>query len=124
MINLELSQLHKTWIFDLDGTIVEHNGYLIYGEDRLLPGVKSALSSIPENDYILILSARDAKYGEMTERYLKKENIRFNEIIYNTPVGERILINDCKPSGLKTAFAVNLERNAGFEINIKVNEEL
>ena len=33
------SNLNKTWIFDLDGTLVIHNGYKC-GEDTLLPGVK------------------------------------------------------------------------------------
>ena len=37
---LILSTLPKTWIFDLDGTILKHNGYKIDGEDTLLPGVK------------------------------------------------------------------------------------
>ena len=35
-----MSTLPKTWIFDLDGTIVKHNGYLLDGEDTLLPGVR------------------------------------------------------------------------------------
>ena len=33
------SNLNKTWIFDLDGTLVIHNGYKC-GEDTLLPGIK------------------------------------------------------------------------------------
>ena len=30
---MTLSTLSKTWIFDLDGTIVKHNGYKIDGYD-------------------------------------------------------------------------------------------
>jgi hypothetical protein len=33
--------------------------------------------------------------------------------------GPRYLINDCKPNGLETAFAVNMERNKGIK-NIKI----
>ena len=42
-MNLTLSSLPHTWILDLDGTLVEHNGYKIYGKDRLLPGVRDFL---------------------------------------------------------------------------------
>ena len=34
-----LDDIEKTWIFDLDGTLVVHNGYK-GGMDTLLPGVK------------------------------------------------------------------------------------
>ena len=37
---LILSTLPKTWIFDLDGTIVRHNGYKLDGKDSLLAGMK------------------------------------------------------------------------------------
>lgn len=37
---LAISSLPHTWILDLDGTLVEHNGYKIYGKDRVLPGIK------------------------------------------------------------------------------------
>lgn len=36
----EFSPLAKTWILDIDGTIVKHNGYKIDGYDTLLEGVK------------------------------------------------------------------------------------
>ena len=33
-----LSTLPKTWILDLDGTILKHNGYRTDGRDTVLPG--------------------------------------------------------------------------------------
>lgn len=48
---LVMSSLPKTWIFDLDGTLVVHNGYKT-GEDLWLPGAVECLRSIPEEDYI------------------------------------------------------------------------
>ena len=122
-MNLELSALNKTWIFDLDGTIVKHNGYLD-GEDILLPGVKEFFNNIPESDYILILSARRNAFREQTETFLRKSGIRYNDILFEFPVGERILINDVKPSGLKTAFSVNVPRNSGLDIDVTINENL
>ena len=42
-----LSTLPKTWIFDLDGTLVKHNGYLLDGADTLLDGVKEYMGGRP-----------------------------------------------------------------------------
>jgi FMN phosphatase YigB (HAD superfamily) len=107
------SNLDKTWIFDLDGTLVKHNGYKTSGEE-LLPGVKDFFSRISKDDKIIILTARESKYRKKTERFLKENNIRFDYIIYDLPVGERIMFNDKKPSGMKTAYAYNLERDMGL----------
>ena len=47
-----MSTLPKTWIFDLDGTLLKHNGYKIDGVDTVLPGVREYLESIPKEDHI------------------------------------------------------------------------
>ncbi|MEY8483739.1 hypothetical protein AALD74_18095 [Lachnospiraceae bacterium 48-21] len=117
---LTLSTLDHTWILDLDGTIVKHNGYKIDGEDSFLPGAKEFLDSIPAKDMIVFLTSRTYEYKETTERFLRNNNVRYAHIIFNAPYGERILINDNKPSGLKTGICVNLERDifSGIEIDI------
>lgn len=114
---IELSPLAHTWLLDLDGTLVVHNGYK-QGKDEFLPGVLEFLNSIPENDMIIILTARELEARKPTEEFLKKHRVRYNKIIFNVPFGERILINDIKPSGLISAFCFNLERNAGITSNI------
>ena len=42
---LILSTLPKTWIFDLDGTLVKHNGYKLDGRDTLLSGAREYLDA-------------------------------------------------------------------------------
>lgn len=119
-----MSVLPKTWIFDLDGTILEHNGYL-HGEDKLLPGVKTFWEQIPETDFILILTSRKTEEKCRTENFLNNNQIRFNQIIYDIPMGERILINDDKPSGLPMAFSVRPKRNEGLsDLMIYMDESL
>ena len=54
---MTLSPLGHTWIMDLDGTLVKHNGYK-EGGDVLLPGVKEFIDSLPEGDMIVIITAR------------------------------------------------------------------
>lgn len=110
-----LSTLPKTWIFDLDGTLVKHNGYKTDGQDRLLPGVMDYLAAIPAEDRIIILTSREEVFREQTITFLKEAGIRFDEIIFGVPMGERILVNDKKPSGLEMAIAWNLERDV-FEM--------
>lgn len=108
---LILSTLPKTWIFDLDGTLVKHNGYKIDGIDTLLTGAKEYMDSIPIEDKILILTSRLDTYKEITIRFLKEHGIRYDEILFNMPVGERIIVNDRKMSGLNMAVAINCERD-------------
>ena len=108
---LVLSTLPKTWIFDLDGTILKHNGYKLDGHDTLLSGAREYLDSLPSDDYILILTSRTDEYKKLTIDFLKKNGIRFDEIIFNMPMGERIVVNDRKPSGIDMSIALNIERD-------------
>jgi hypothetical protein len=124
MQNLILSPLNHTWILDLDGTLVIHNGYKIYGYDILVDGAREFLDSIPTDDMIIIITSRTDEYKEMTEAFLREQHIRYNMIIYNAPFGERILINDKKPSGLETALAVNTDRDASLRFRVKIDETL
>ena len=102
---LTSTTLAKTWIFDLDGTLVKHNGYKIDGHDTLLQGVREYLNAIPSEDKIIILTSRTDEYKDMTLKFLEEQGIRYDEILFNMPYGERIVVNDRKPSGLDMAIA-------------------
>ena len=121
---LTLSPLAHTWLLDLDGTVVKHNGYKLDGRDTLLDGAMEFLRSIPSGDMVVFITSRTEKYREMTERFLRENNIRYDHIIYNAPFGERILVNDRKPSGLDTAIAVSITRNKFSGIQIEVDGKL
>lgn len=119
-----LSTLSKTWIFDVDGTIVVHNGHLRPEGDQLLPGVREFFQTIPETDYILFLTARQEEHSRKLEAFLQRNGIRFDHILYGIPPGERILLNDRKPSGLPMAYAINKDRDAAFNLEIKIDQSL
>ena len=91
--DLILSALGKTWIFDVDGTIVVHNGYLSPSGDTLLPGVKEFFAQIPTLDKIILITARKTEYKYELENFLQRNGIRYDVILYNMPSGERILVN-------------------------------
>ena len=121
MEKMILSTLPKTWILDLDGTIVKHNGYKLDGKDTLLAGAKEYLDELPEEDRIVILTAREERYKEETLKFLMESGVRYDEILFGMPMGERIVVNDRKPSGLSMAVAVNVERDR-FEGPVVVRE--
>lgn len=108
---LSLSTLPKTWIFDLDGTIVKHNGYKLDGVDTLLDGAKEYLENLPKEDKIIFFTSRTEEVREKTIAFLRQHLIRFDDILFNLPMGERIIVNDRKPSGLDMAVAINVNRN-------------
>ena len=116
---LVLSTLPKTWIFDLDGTLLKHNGYKIDGKDTILSGVKEYLSEIPVEDKIIIFTSRTDEYRELTLSFLEEYQIRYDEILFNMPMGERIIVNDRKPSGLDMAVALNIDRDVFILPKIK-----
>ena len=106
-----LSTLPKTWIFDLDGTILKHNGYKLDGHDTVLSGAKEYLGTIPLEDKVILITSRIEEYRGSTVQFLAEAGIRYDEILFNMPMGERILVNDRKPSGLDMALAFNIDRD-------------
>lgn len=98
-MHMTLSPLRKTWIFDLDGTLVEHNGYKA-GRDRILPGVREFLRKIPGDDCIMILTAREHEAAEKTEQFLKEEGIRYTHV-------PEIAIEELKHLGIIPGIAIN-----------------
>lgn len=123
MQKLTLSPLGHTWVLDLDGTIVKHNGYKIDGHDTLLNGAKEFMDSIPPDDLVIFVTSREVSYRDLTEKFLIANGIPFDHIVFGAPYGERILINDRKPSGLITAIAVNTDRDILGGLKIEVDHE-
>lgn len=122
--NLMLSPLGHTWIFDIDGTICKHNGYKNDGKDTLLSGVKEFFNQLPEGDMVIFLTSRTDEYRQLTIEFLKENELRYDYIIFNAPYGERIIVNDDKPSGLNCSIAVNLERDRDLQLSFIVDKML
>jgi len=110
---LRLSGLPHTWLIDLDGTVLKHNGQR-QGGDELLPGVPAFWAAIPKSDFIILLTARGEAERSATLGFLEAAGLRFDQAIFGLPFGERILINDAKPTGLTTALAISVVRDEGL----------
>ena len=107
MKELVLSPLGHTWFLDLDGTLVKHNGHLTEGQ---IPCCRrrALLAQIPSSDLVVIITSRREAHREATVRFLADHGIRYDHIIFGAPFGERIVVNDAKPSGLRTAVSVSV----------------
>ncbi len=124
MKELVLSPLGHTWFLDLDGTLVKHNGHLTDGRDSLLPGAGALLAQIPAGDLVVIVTSRGESHRAATEVFLVESGIRYDHIIFGAPFGERIVVNDAKPSGLRTAVSVSVSRDEGPDMTVTVDESL
>lgn len=122
MTELILSCLSKTWVIDIDGVILKHNGYK-QNKETLLPGVIEFWKQISPEDYVILLTARAVELRESTLEVIVKHGLRYNVAIFGIPTGERICINDKKPSGLLTSYAINLLRDEGLD-DLKIAADL
>ena len=121
---LRLSPLRHTWLLDLDGTIVRHNGYKVDGRDTLIDGAKGFLHSIPQEDTVIFLTSREEKYRCETEAFLRENDIRYDHIVFGLPYGERILFNDDKPSGLPVSISLRKRRDDSAFPHILIDDML
>lgn len=124
MTPLRLSTLPHTWLIDVDGVVVPHNGHL-RGDETLLPGVRELWATIPAGDRIVLLSARGEEHRVATLALMAAQGLRVDHTLFGLPPGERILINDTKPGGLRTALALNVARDAGLaDIVVELSPDL
>ena len=123
MGDVNFSELPKLWLIDLDGTIIYHNSHKSLPQ-RLTKDAKTFVNRIPSVDKIIFVTAREKIHAEITEKFLNANKIRYDSILYGMPHGERILINDKKPSGLKTAYAINIQRDCGLSEHLGILEKL
>lgn len=126
MTKIILSKIPKIWIIDIDGVIFPHNHFLNpehVGKEKPLPGIKKLFRKIDAKDRVIIMTARNHKYRKYTQKMLKRFGIRCDLLLTDMPRGERILINDIKVNGLKTAYGLNLKRDRGLkDIEIYLSE--
>jgi hypothetical protein len=109
----------KTIILDIDGTLVQHSLPNIAQQPNhkmvLLDGTIEKLIEWDRSGYnIILLTGRRESLRAETERQLSEVGIFYDQLVMGVGGGDRILINDKKPSGEKTAFVFNPNRNVGI----------
>lgn len=89
-----------------------------------MEGAADFLSSIPKNDMIIFVTSRSDEYKQITIDFLKENGVRYDHIIFNAPYGERIIINDRKPSGLDMSISVNTNRDEFLKCEFHIDDKL
>jgi mannose-6-phosphate isomerase-like protein (cupin superfamily) len=115
-----MSSAPKTVFCDIDGTLLEHTGSIqenVGDYPTVLPGAIDAIRAWDRLNYRIILTTgRKESTRQLTELQLAECGIHYDQLIMGLPNGDRVLINDKKPNGVRnTAYALNLVRNEGLE---------
>jgi hydroxymethylpyrimidine pyrophosphatase-like HAD family hydrolase len=110
----------KTIFCDIDGTLLLHKGDIVKNiieEPVLLQNVIDTIKQWEKLNYKIILTTgRKECTRKQTEQQLFKFGIVYDMLIMGITNGDRIIINDKKPRGIRnTCYAINLVRNTGFE---------
>ena len=114
----------KTVICDIDGTLVKHGmpSKVATPEYKmeLLPDTLAKLEEWEAKGYrIILLTGRKESMRKVTEKQLRDVGIFYDQLLMGVGGGVRYLVNDTKPNGSQTAFAINVERNTGIN-NIQI----
>lgn len=111
----------KTFIFDIDGTIVKNltmdelDNWDSNEVQELLPNVKHFFLTAEVRNYIIIfVTARRESHRELTEKMLKHHDIKYKCLIMELNQGERYLVNDTPNVFYNKAIGVNILRDVGF----------
>lgn len=114
----------KTIFCDIDGTLTKHIApNLAADENYKLELIEGTLEKLIEWDRlgykIILTTGRKESLRDATEKQLRKVGIFYDILIMGIGGGQRILINDSKDDGTKTAHAISIPRNSGIKnINI------
>jgi hydroxymethylpyrimidine pyrophosphatase-like HAD family hydrolase len=109
----------KTIFCDIDGTLVKHDPPSLTSKPNykmeLLEGTIEKLLEWDKKGYNIILTTgRKESLRKVTEHQLTESGIFYDYLIMGVGGGTRYLINDDKPEGTESAFAINLKRNEGI----------
>lgn len=107
-----------TLFVDIDGTLVKNSGQFFtpkWGETNKIKENVEMLNSLYETGkvHIILTTSRTLDYKEKTELQLKREGIKYHQIIYGLYHAKRIIINDYANSNpYKSCDSINLKRDS------------
>ena len=119
-----MNMRHITVFCDIDGTLIDHDSPIESFKSeykmKLLSNTLQKLLEWDQKGYNIILTTgRKESLRNITETQLSKVGIFYDQLIMGIGGGARYIINDRKPDGTDTSYAINLNRNEGIQnINI------
>lgn len=109
---------YATLFVDLDGTLVKNSGQFFEPHWGTTKGISDNVTSINKlheggKVQIILTTARKEEYRDATIKQLRKEGIKYHQIIFGLYHGKRIVINDyAKTNPYKSCDAINIKRDS------------
>ncbi|MCH2575150.1 hypothetical protein MK131_10225 [Candidatus Poribacteria bacterium] len=109
-----------TFFFDFDGTLSTHESQPEYETSNPLIDLNYLKELRDFGHRIVITTARSEKHRDKMIQLLIKYGYPYDDLLMDCRSGPRVLVNDTKPRipFVKTAVAVNVERDSGFTLDI------
>lgn len=108
----------KTLFVDIDGTILKHQGSfsdISLKEATLLPHARDRMNEWCSKEYKIVLTTgRRESMRKTTELQLDRLGVPYDYLVMGLSKGNRIVINDRRPNGNDTAYAINIDRDQGL----------
>ena len=104
-------------IFDLDGVIYENGSPFWkpkWGENPVIPEARDKVNQLyDQGNYIVLVTSRPKTFEETTLAQLKRDGVKYHQIMIGVYHGTRVLINDYGPTNpYPSAVAINTARNS------------
>ncbi|MDP2641553.1 MAG: hypothetical protein Q8P39_03470 [Candidatus Yanofskybacteria bacterium] len=109
---------YSTIFIDLDGTLLKNSGEYFepkWGETSAIRENVDAVNALYDSGRvkIIIMTSRREAYRDLTLQQLKREDIKYHDIIFDLFHGKRIIINDYADSNpYKSCDAINIKRDS------------
>ena len=113
--------MKKTLFVDIDGTLIKHQGSLtnmVTKDMKILSDVIEKFNQWNADGHKIILTTgRPESMRKLTIDGLLKLGLFYDQLIMGITRGERIVINDRKPShkNMRVARAIEINRNDGLK---------
>jgi len=107
----------KTIFCDIDGTLIKHRkpNNISKSKPSVLPLTLETLVKWDRLGYNIVLTTgRKESLRRITEKELSKSGIIYDKLITGLGGGDRILVNDKKSCGRKTAWSLTPQRDVGL----------
>ena len=107
-----------TLFIDLDGTLVRNSGEHFEPTWGTTEGIKENIGGVNRlydsgKVQIIITTSRREEARAITEAQLKREGIRYHQILFGMNHGKRIVVNDyARSNPFKSCDSVNIARNS------------
>ncbi|GAB0173005.1 hypothetical protein [Helicobacter trogontum] len=107
-----------TLFVDIDGVLVKNSGQFFapkWGETSKIEENVAMLNRLYDTGkiHIILTTSRMLEYKDVTEKQLKREGIKYHQIIYGLYHAKRIVINDYANSNpYKSCDSINLKRDS------------